>query len=48
MPPQVIHVTWVNPSMLLHLKKMLSGDSLFDGSCLHHLYVYYVNIGQDQ
>ena len=33
---------------LLHLKKMLSGDSLFDGSCLHHLYVYCVNIGQDQ
>ena len=32
---------------LLDFKKK-SNDSIFDGSCLHDLYVYCVNVGQDQ
>ena len=56
MPPEVIHVTWVNPSMghpiiaehfkLLHCKKM-SDHSTFDGTCLHDICAYCVNVGQD-
>ena len=33
---------------LVQFKKNVSDDSIFDGSCLHDLYVYCVNVGQDQ
>ena len=52
MPPEVIHGTWVNPSVRNTLNyctvTKMSDHSTFDGTCLHDHCAYCVNVGQDK